>query len=175
MCIFTSGLLYTEIFKMWLMRYGYVQTEITRYLCTWQVIASPQKPTLPRHRSFGGLSSDGFAVPVDGSLSDSGSTVPVTPTEALFAAVNCVTAYQDATYNCYTPELQGLLASIRFNGQHSNGPHWPPVLSCAELSSQLKKHQPCRVASVTGGKMVSLRTDSWLHWGIEFMLHTCCC
>jgi len=101
------------------------------------------------------LSGDGFAVPVDGSVSDSGSTVPVTPTEALFAAVNCVTAYQDATYNCYTPELQGLLASIRFNGQHSNGPHWPPVLSCAELSSQLAKHQPCRVASVTGGKMVS--------------------
>lgn len=121
---------------------------------------SPQKPTLPRHRSFGGLSSDGFVIPVDGSLSDVGSTVPltptvpVTPTEALFAAVNCVTAYQDATCNCYTPELQGLLASIRFNGQHSNGPHWPPVLTCAELSSQLARHQPCRIASVTGGKTV---------------------
>jgi len=115
---------------------------------------SPQKPTLPRHRSFGGLSSDGFAVPVDGLPSDGVGAVAVTPTEALFAAVNCVTAYQDATCNCYTPELQGLLASIRFNGQHSNGPHWPPVLSCAELSSQLARHQPCRVASVTGGKMV---------------------
>jgi len=96
-------------------------------------------------------------MPVDGALSDTGATATVavtTPTEALFAAVNCVTAYQDATYNCYTPELQGLLASIRFNGQHSNGPHWPPVLSCAELSSQLERHQPCRVTSVTGGKTV---------------------
>lgn len=105
-------------------------------------------------------------MPVDGSLSDSGGMIPVTPTEALFAAVNCVTAYQDATCNCYTPELQGLLASIRFNGQHSNGPQWPPVVSCAELSSQLAMHQPCRVASVTGGKTVRgglrealLRTD----------------
>jgi len=115
---------------------------------------SPQKPTLPRHRSFGGLSSDGFAMPVDGSPSDGLSTIAATPTEALFAAVNCVTAYQDATCNLYTPELQGLLASIRFNGQHSNGPLWPPVLSCAELSSQLARHQPCRVASVTGGKTV---------------------
>jgi len=119
---------------------------------------SPQKPTLPRHQSFGGLSSDGFAVPVDGSPSDGIGTVAVTPTEALFAAVNCVTAYQDATCNCYTPELQGLLASIRFNGQHSNGPQWPPVVSCAELSSQLARHQPCRVASVTGGKMVGGNT-----------------
>ena len=115
---------------------------------------SPQKPTLPRHRSFGGLSSDGFAMPVDGSPSDGLSTIAATPTEALFAAVNCVTAYQDATCNLYTPELQGLLASIRFNGQHSNGPVWPPVLSCTELSSQLARHQPCRVASVTGGKTV---------------------
>jgi len=115
---------------------------------------SPQKPTLSRHRSFGGLSSDGFAMPVDGSPSDGLSTIAATPTEALFAAVNCVTAYQDATCNLYTPELQGLLASIRFNGQHSNGPLWPPVLSCAELSSQLARHQPCRVASVTGGKTV---------------------
>lgn len=115
---------------------------------------SPQKPTLPRHRSFGGLSSDGFAMPVDGSPSDGLSTIAATPTEALFAAVNCVTAYQDATCNLYTPELQGLLASIRFNGQHSNGPLWPPVLSCTELSSQLARHQPCRVASVTGGKTV---------------------
>jgi len=115
---------------------------------------SPQKPTLPRPRSFGGLSSDDFAVPVDGSPNDGVGMVPATPTEALFAAVNCVTAYQDAAYNCYTPELQGLLASIRFNGQHSNGPHWPPLLSCAELSSQLARHQPCRVASITGGKMV---------------------
>jgi len=128
-----------------------------------QVAVSPQKSTLPRHRSFGGLSNDGFAMPVDGSLSDSVGTVPVTPTEALFAAVNCVTAYQDATCNCYTPELQGLLASIRFNGQHSNGPHWPPVLSCMELSSQLARQQPCRVASVTGGKMVNGTICSWAY------------
>jgi len=134
------------------------------------------------HRSFGGLSNDGFAMPVDGSLSDTGGTVAVTPTEALFAAVNCVTAYQDASYNCYTPELQGLLASIRFNGQHSNGPHWPPLLSCAELSSQLAKHQPCRVASVTGGKMVRpgcltvdfgnvIKVSDILHHVNSFVLH----
>jgi len=123
-------------------------------VCTWQVV-SPQKSSLPRHRSFGGLSNDGFATPVDSSVSNGISTLASTPTEALFAAVNCVTAYQDATCNCYTRELQGLLASIRFNGQHSNGPHWPPVLSCVELSSQLSKQQPCRVASVRGGKMVN--------------------
>jgi len=142
---------------------------VVLHMCMCQVAVSPQKSTLPRHRSFGGLTNDGFVMPVDGALSDGVGTVPSTPTEALFAAVNCVTAYQDATCNCYTPELQGLLASIRFNGQHSNGPHWPPVLSCVELSSQLAKQQPCRVASVAGGKMVRsgtycARIYLWWSW-----------
>jgi len=82
----------------------------------------------------------------------------VTPTEALFAAVECVTSYQDAACNSYSTELQTLLSNIRFNGQHTGGgPHWPPIVGCAEIAAQLARQQPCRVAPVgANAKMVGI-------------------
>jgi hypothetical protein len=90
----------------------------------------------------------------------------VTPTEALFAAVECVSSYQDAATNRYSPELQTLLSNIRFNGQHSGGlSHWPPVGGCTEIAAQLARQQPCRVAPVGSGKMVSMEVQ---HMNVSF-------
>jgi hypothetical protein len=74
-------------------------------------------------------------------------------TEALFAAVDCVTSYCDATASSYSPELEALLPNIRFNGHHTgSNSHRTFSVGCAEIDAQLADRQPCHVAQVAGGK-----------------------
>lgn len=131
----------------------------------FQILLSPQKPVISRHLSM--ISSDN-AVNHEEMHNGLGlSGCGVTPTEALFAAVECVSSYQDAAMNRYSPELQTLLSNIRFNGQHSGGlSHWPPIGGCTEIAAQLARQQPCRVAPVGSGKMVSIEVKQ-LNVGVE--------
>jgi hypothetical protein len=119
----------------------------------FQILLSPQKPVISRHLSM--ITNETTVNHEELHNGPGLSSSIVTPTEALFAAVECVSAYQDAATNRYSPELQTLLSNIRFNGQHSGQPHWPPIGGCVEIAAQLARQQPCRVAPVGGTKMVS--------------------
>ena len=77
----------------------------------------------------------------------------------------------DALHSCYTPELQSLLANIRYNGQQ-NGSFWstaldpphplftPPATASA-ISEQLMQQPLCQVVQLSNGRMVSW-TSRWL-------------
>jgi hypothetical protein len=107
-----------------------------------QVFPSPQKPLVPVLNADRDEVHTVFGV---GHIANA--------TEALFAAVDCVTSYCDATTNSYSPELEALLPNIRFNGQHTSGnSHRPFTVGCAEIDTQLADRQPCHVAQVAGGK-----------------------
>lgn len=102
----------------------------------------------PKKAHFEPMMIDGLGETVkqEAALPQNGALVM--PISSLNTNPPCIEIYQEAASNCYTMELQNLLASIKFNGQQ--------VAACSpSVYEKLQFGPSCVVAAVSSTRMVS--------------------